>query len=249
MKTTLTHFALIGSGRMATHLRHYLLALGLPVKCWSRSFAEAPLSQVLAGASHALIAVKDGAIQEVLQQVIAESETASEKIPLCVHFSGAQTFSKAVGAHPLMTFGPDLMSLEEYRQIPFILDSKIHLNQVLPGLPNPSLSIAPADKQIYHALCSLAGNGGFLLFREIARAFAVQTGLPAQVLKPYLKQMIDNFIDHPDTGLTGPLVRGDWQTVQGHLTAVASSPQINIFYKQYLRLAANSGIEIPQEFL
>ena len=62
-----------------------------------------------------------------------------------VHCSGALVTPAAQAAHPLMTFGPTLYSLDDYRSIPFVIDAGGHpFTDLFPDLPNPSYVIDAA---------------------------------------------------------------------------------------------------------
>jgi predicted short-subunit dehydrogenase-like oxidoreductase (DUF2520 family) len=60
-------------------------------------------------------------------------------------------------------------------------------------------------------------------------------GLPASSLQPYLQQVVSNFIQDPESALTGPLSRGDHQTVNRNLTALATDP-LEPVYQSFVEL-------------
>ena len=73
----MTHYALLGGGRLARHLRHYLSLLSLPVSGWAREpksalnthgidDAGARLRATIEPASHVLLLVPDAAIPDVI---------------------------------------------------------------------------------------------------------------------------------------------------------------------------------------
>lgn len=222
------HFAILGGGRLARHMRHYLMLAGtlsdLPVSIWSRDGADdtntlpiantlARLQATVASASHVLLLVSDKAIPEVLQRYPFLHEKT------LVHCSGAQSIPGVAGAHPLMTFGHDLYSLDQYRQIPFVVDQGYELGALLPGLSNPHFHIRPEDKPRYHALCVMAGNFSQILWQAAGERFSA-LGLPPESLDPYLQQVVRNFVANPGAALTGPLSRGDQHTTHRNLKAL-----------------------------
>jgi len=218
------HFAILGGGRLARHMRHYLTLSGLPVSIWSRngdpdvnthaiSNTLARLQAAVSPASHVLLLVSDKAIPEVLQR----HPFLHEKT--LVHCSGAQSIPGVAGAHPLMTFGHDLYSLEQYQQIPFVVDQGHELGELLPGLSNPHFHIRPEDKPRYHALCVMAGNFSQILWQAASERFSL-LGLPPETLHPYLAQVVRNFVTNPGAALTGPLSRGDQHTTHRNLRAL-----------------------------
>lgn len=251
-QTEFRQFSLLGSGRLARHLKHYFTLLGLPFATWSR--ADDPdwseLKAAVEQSSHVLLAVADSAIGE-----LAGPLRGTDRV--LVHFSGALTVPGVTGAHPLMTFGEELRELDWYRRIPFVVDAPASLSQLLPGLPNPSLSLTPENKSLYHALCVLAGNSTYLLWRKIASEMA-NLGLPQSILEPYLHQVVDNAlassatspVEVPsprDPNFTGPVAREDWQIVRGHIRSLARRADLLDAYSAFLRLARSAGVEMPKD--
>ncbi|MBX3020753.1 MAG: DUF2520 domain-containing protein [Bdellovibrionales bacterium] len=245
-------YALLGSGRLSRHFSFYLQSLNLPVQLWSRngdpSFntysdvdAEARLNRVLQSSSHVLLAVKDAAIQKLAQRV-TPAHTA-------VHFSGAVRIPEAVSAHPLMTFGENLESLDWYRSIPFIIEEGHSFSALLPGLNNPHFALAAGQRAYYHALCSLAGNSTFLLWKQIGDEFERTLNLPRHLLAPFLHQVVANSSQFAETSFTGPVARGDWEVVKTHLESLARRPELLQAYRQYLEIAEHTGHPVPENLL
>lgn len=220
----LVHYAILGGGRLARHMRHYLAQLGLPCSYWARkpdtdlnSHNIADTAQRLLAtvqpATHVLLLVSDDAIASLPKRYpLLRSKTL-------VHFSGALGIPGIAGAHPLMTFGHDLYSLQAYQSIPFMLDQGLRMPDVLPGLSNPHSHIAVEHKAQYHALCVMAGNFPQILWQAVSQRFA-GLGLGEGMLEPYLRQVLDNFLASPGTALTGPLARGDQGTIARNLQSL-----------------------------
>jgi predicted short-subunit dehydrogenase-like oxidoreductase (DUF2520 family) len=142
-----------------------------------------------------------------------------------VHCAGALSLPGVAGAHPLMTFSADrLYGLEDYRRIPFLVEEGHRFGKILPGLPNPHHTMPVGDKALYHALCVMAGNFPQLLWQEVAERFGQRLDLPPEMLAPYLRQVLENFLRDPAGALTGPLARGDAHTVDRNLQALADHP-------------------------
>lgn len=245
-------FSLLGSGRLARHLHHYLKLLGLPFVSWSRvdDPGAVHLPAAVENSSHVLLAVSDSAIAEVAGPLRGSAR-------VLVHFSGALNVAGVAAAHPLMTFGERLQNLDWYQRIPFVLESGTSLAELLPGFPNPTVSLSADQKTLYHALCALAGNSTHLLWRKIGAEFE-SMGLPREVLKPYLHQVVENSLSsedfaHPDVpslrdpNFTGPVAREDWQIVRGHIRSLACRADLLDAYSAFLRLARSTGITLPKD--
>lgn len=241
------HYALLGDGRLALHLRHYLGLLELPCSGWARNGASAfnthhqsdpaqRLKQTIAPASHVLLLVSDSAIPELLRKYpFLHQHTL-------VHCAGALSLPGVAGAHPLMTFADQFYSLEQYQAIPFMVEESYDFDQVLPGLPNPSYEISVEDKARYHALCVMAGNFPQMLWQAVASRFEQQLQIPGNALDPYLKQVLANFLQQPEQALTGPLTRGDAPTITRNLNALEGDP-LQALYEAFLRFYPSTHVE------
>jgi predicted short-subunit dehydrogenase-like oxidoreductase (DUF2520 family) len=58
----------------------------------------------------------------------------------------------------------------------------------------------------------------------VAERFSGELQLPAESLDAYLRQVTENYVRHPESALTGPLVRGDEQTIARNLRALEGDP-------------------------
>jgi predicted short-subunit dehydrogenase-like oxidoreductase (DUF2520 family) len=223
------NYLLIGSGRLATHLRFFLSLYDLPVHQWARRSAEL-LEPMLADADVVLLAISDAALTEW----IARPEFAGKTI---VHFSGARHFTNAWGFHPLMTFSPELYAPEFYPTIPFVADKGFPVKEVFPSLQNPVFEIDPEKKPLYHALCHMAANFPALLWVQVFSSFEKDLNLPYQILQPILEKVLSNTFEQRENALAGPLRRGDWQTLEMHDQALDSFPHLQSIYDRWTKWA------------
>ena len=77
--------------------------------------------------------------------------------------------------------------------------------------------LADDKRALYHAGASMASN--FLVtLHEAAVELFEQAGAPPESLVPLMTRTIENGFD-----LTGPIARGDWETVERHRAALAGS--------------------------
>ncbi|KAA9132048.1 DUF2520 domain-containing protein [Marinihelvus fidelis] len=234
MKDHDIHYAVLGDGRLARHLRRYFDLLGIRHTGWARRRASlantarhadagARLRQALEPATHVLLPVSDDAIAGLLRQYpFLHQHTL-------VHCSGALSLPGVAGAHPLMTFNDGEYTLDQYRRIPFLVEEGQAFDTLLPGLPNPHHVLPVEQKALYHALCVVAGNFPQLLWSAAAERMKGDLGLSADLLGPYLQQSLDNWLAAPDAALTGPLDRGDEGTLQRHRAVLAGDPLADIY--------------------
>lgn len=248
------HYAILGDGRLARHMRHYLGLLGLPCSGWGRNPASpfnshhdndpaARLDRTLESATHVLLLVADDAIADLVRRypVLRRHRL--------MHCAGAVSLPGIAGAHPLMTFADGLYTLEQYRRIPFLVESGHRFDELFPGLPNPHHTVPVERKALYHALCVAAGNFPQILWRSVADRLRGELDIPVEVLEPYLRQNLENWLADPDGGLTGPLARGDAHTVARNLAALNGDPLQALYaaFADFHELASGGESQPAQE--
>jgi predicted short-subunit dehydrogenase-like oxidoreductase (DUF2520 family) len=218
-----TTYGLIGRGRLASHLARYLEFEAQTFVTWHREM-RLPPEGALTEADIILLAISDDAIQPFL---VDHPDLRRRTL---VHFSGSLVVDGVHGLHPLMTFGAELYDRETYRSIPFIEEKEgLGFRELFPGLRNPSWTIDPELKPLYHALCVLAGNFTILLWSKAYEDFERRLGLPREVLRPYLSRSFNNTSLAGGAALTGPLTRGDVDTVARDLRALEGDPYARVY--------------------
>ena len=221
-------YLIIGRGRVAAHIKHYFTLLGLPFSHWHRGQFHQALCQKIADASHVLLLISDDAIIPFM----AKEPLLRQKI--CIHFSASTCSDDAYLAHPLMSFPVTLYDLKTYQNIPFVVDKGVRLTDILPGLDNPCAEIVPQMREYYHSLCVMAQNFTTLLWQKAYSDFSEKLGIEKNILKPILQQTMENLLSHPDKALTGPLSRGDQNTILKHLKALTGDPYYEV-YQAFLK--------------
>jgi predicted short-subunit dehydrogenase-like oxidoreductase (DUF2520 family) len=83
--------------------------------------------------------------------------------------------------------------------------------------------IAPADRARYHAAATVASNHVVALLGQ-AQRLAAGAGVPPEALLPLVRASVDNVAAlGASAALTGPVARGDADTVARHLDALPAS--------------------------
>jgi predicted short-subunit dehydrogenase-like oxidoreductase (DUF2520 family) len=185
-----------------------------------------------------LLLVSDHAVAAVLKQYPFLHEK-----PL-IHCSGSLSIPGVAGAHPLMTFADTMYEPEVYRSIPFVHEAGYDFDDLFPALPNPHFAISVKDKARYHAMCVIAGNFAQLMWKSVVDRFASQFDWPADILSPYLGQVAENFVNHPQSSLTGPLVRNDRLTIDRNIKALQGDPLLEV-YTAFIHLYKNAPRSVP----
>lgn len=222
-------YGIVGRGKLARHLHTYFSQEGLSVTLWYRGLDQS-VEEVLASCDVIIVAIKDDAIES---WVDAHKTLTPQH---WVHCSGALNLPGVHGVHPLYTFTQSLYDLETYRRIPFILDEgDVSFKELFPDLGNPYHTIRRQDKTLYHSLCVIMGNLPTLLWQQGFKLSKNQLHLAPSVFSPFLEQTLLNTINNPDSALTGPIERGDWQTIEKHMDVLPEGP-MKLIYQQFLTL-------------
>jgi predicted short-subunit dehydrogenase-like oxidoreductase (DUF2520 family) len=167
---------------------------------------------------------------------IATVACALEPGPWIAHVSGATPLAaldpheRRFSVHPLQTFtrarGPEQLdgaSAAVTGETPDALARATWLARTL-GLD--PFELADSARTLYHAGAAIASNYLVTLYRAAASLFE-EAGAPPRALVPLMRRTIDN-----DFELTGPIARGDWETVDAHLAAIQSRrPELEEMYR------------------
>jgi predicted short-subunit dehydrogenase-like oxidoreductase (DUF2520 family) len=202
----------IGSGRVGSAVNARLKERGLSVR------EEAEL---------VLLCVPDSAIAEVARSVASG--------PWVAHVSGATPLAaldpheRRFSVHPLQTFtgarGPEQLD-DAYAAVTAESDDArqrgFWLAQTLGMQP---FELRDDARPLYHAGAAIASNYIVTLHRVATELFRA-AGAPPEGLVPLMRRTIDNGFE-----LTGPIERGDWETVESHRRAIRdAAPELEPLY-------------------
>ena len=172
----------------------------------------------------------------VPDRVIGEAAAYVTPGPWVAHVSGATPLaalaphSKRFSVHPLQTFtlrrGPEQLDgawaavtaeSDEARAVATWLAETLGLR------PFPLLD---ENRAAYHAGAAIASNY-LVTLRHSAGSLLEAAGAPPEALDPLMLRTIENGFE-----LTGPIQRGDWETVERHLDAIrANRPELEAMYR------------------
>jgi len=87
-------------------------------------------------------------------------------------------------------------------------------------------ALADERRAAYHAGAAIASNY-LVTLRHAAGALLESAGAPPEALDPLMLRTIENGFE-----LTGPIQRGDWETVDRHLQAIRRErPELEPLYR------------------
>ncbi|MBI4456091.1 MAG: DUF2520 domain-containing protein [Acidobacteria bacterium] len=264
-----------GAGRMAQALGRLLYQKGEPVVAVaSRSYHRAKAASAFIGpaveplvyvqlpsrARRVLIAVPDDAVTAVAQTLVE----GGMKDGAVIHTCGARGLEavapladqgiSCAALHPLQTIASPEQGVTTLPGCAFALTGTgeaaawgAHIIALLGG---QTLSIQSRNKPMYHAAAVMASNYIVALIEAatmLMRAGGIEREQALRALAPMIRASADNALClGPLNALTGPIQRGDIQTVAAHLEALRAVPLPGAVLQLY-RAAGLQTLELAKE--
>ena len=172
------------------------------------------------------------------------------------HFSGLLTSEVLVplaeqggltaSLHPLQTIVDSKPT--DFTGCVFACEGSAAAEPIVGALGGRLAQISAALKPLYHCGAAMASNYLVALLAQ-AEAVLAASGITRAGCMPLVQTTLDNFAQLGAQALTGPVQRGDWATVAGHLAALAEDfPDLVPFYRSLGQATARmSGREWPAE--
>ena len=260
--------AVLGAGRMGQGLALALGEAGHPVTLVSRSFHpvvsplrlhSGPRAEALRDASVVILAVPDGAITSLAGELAAEGGIKPHHVVL--HLSGLRDRE---ALDPITETGAALGSLHPLQTVSDPATAAARFAGAYAGVEGDDRALAAAEvlarsmgmvpvripagaKPAYHAGATFAANYTTALV-AVAERLALAAGITPAVARrlylPLIRGAAANLEAGPAAALTGPVRRGDVETVMAHLGALG--PEDRKLYlllaREALRLARESGL-------
>lgn len=261
---------LIGSGRVGAPIAAALRQAGhritgiSAISAASRERADALLpgvpikesAEVCEDADLILLTVPDDVIGELASGLAATGAITAGQ--LVAHTSGRfgvavldpvlQVQALPLAIHPVLTFTGTSIDVQRLVGVPFgvtAVDALLPIAQALVvDIGGEPFVIAEADRPRYHA--ALAWSSNFLATivnqgTDLLGDIGIQH--PGHFLAPLLGASLDNALRYGDSALTGPIARGDVETVRAHRDVMtAHSRPVERAYIAMARLTAERAI-------
>lgn len=254
--------AIIGAGRVGTAMASLLSSGGYPVVAvvdvskearergarLSGARATADPAEAAAGADIVIITTPDRIIEETCRSIAGSSGDLGGKT--FIHMSGALRVgvleparlkgARVASIHPIQTFADLEGALRELPGSTFGVTCEQEIVEwargFVAGLGGTMRLINDEDKVLYHAAAVLACNLTTMV-KHGALALARELGFSdeefAKTFMPLAKATTQNVARlGPAGALTGPLARGDLDTVEKHLEALDDfDPELAAMYR------------------
>jgi predicted short-subunit dehydrogenase-like oxidoreductase (DUF2520 family) len=193
-----------------------------------------------------LLCVPDRAIGDVAAEIPVG--------PWVAHVSGATPLSaltpheRRFGLHPLQSFSR-LRGAEQLDGVWGAVTAESGEARSVARWLAEALGLRPFDlaeegRVAYHAGAAMASNY-LVTLRAAAGSLLEAAGAPPEALDPLIRGVVDGGFE-----LTGPIARGDWETVERHLAVIrAEQPELAELYvvlaEATARIAGRDPEEVP----
>jgi predicted short-subunit dehydrogenase-like oxidoreductase (DUF2520 family) len=213
-RNMIDNIEVIGSGRVGAAMGARLVERGL--------MADARRPDLV------LLCVPDRAIADAAADIAPG--------PWVAHVSGAtpltalEPHSKRFSVHPLQTFtrqrGSEQLDGAWAAVTAESDDARAIATWLAETLGLHPFSLLDENRAAYHAGAAIASNY-LVTLRHAAGSLLEAAGAPPEALDPLMQRTIENGFE-----LTGPIQRGDWETVERHLEAIrATRPELVSMYR------------------
>ena len=149
------------------------------------------------------------------------------------HGLGVLAAATAIGArpiamHPAMTFTGTDLDLTRLGGCVFgittLPDDRPLAESLVADLGGTPMWVSESKRTLYHAGLAHGANHLVTLVAQAMDLLAASgADDPAATLRPLLSAALDNALAYGDAALTGPIVRGDVNTVRAHLADIAET--------------------------
>ncbi len=209
-------------------------------------------AQVARSAEVVLLTVPDDELADLARSLAAQGAWDGGR--LVIHTSGAHgcdvllpvthAGGDAVAMHPAMTFSGTARDLPRLIGIPIAVTASMGASLIAEAmvldLEAEPLPLSEQQRPLYHAALTHGANHLVTLVaqsQQILRHAGIEA--PGPVLDGLLNAALANALERGDKALTGPVARGDVETVRTHLQVlVDETPDVREAYRAMARATA-----------
>ena len=183
-----------------------------------------------------LLTVPDDMLGNVVTQLAASGALregqhvahTSGRHGLAVLQPAADVGAHVLAVHPAMTFTGTAIDLERLPHCVFGVTAgpaeRALAEALVADLGGEVMWVEESLRGLYHAGLAHGANHLVTLVSQAMELLgAAGAADPAAILRPLLQAALDNALAEGDSALTGPIVRGDVNTVRAHLAEIAAA--------------------------
>lgn len=171
-----------------------------------------------------VLAVPDGAIRDV-SMAIRPGDAVLAHLAGSLGLRAMPLHASVAAIHPLVALPDPIRGAAALRGAYFAVTADTTASEaaaadVVAALDGQVVAVADGDRIVYHAAAAIAANHLVALLGQVDR-IAASIGVPLEAYIDLARGALDNVAEvGPAAALTGPVARGDWDTVARHLAAL-----------------------------
>jgi predicted short-subunit dehydrogenase-like oxidoreductase (DUF2520 family) len=268
---------IIGAGRVGSALAWHCHRLGYgiagvadnrPKQAWvvygllKLPYRRMGTCEVAAESDVLFITTLDGSIEPEFQ-AIRRLLTPGSIVAHCSGAMGTDAFKGAIAQgldtlalHPVQAFASHAQAIRTLPGSFFAVEGTARglkfARKLVRGLRGSCVVVKGQDRPLYHAACVFGSNfiNGLLDAAEVtAGKLGISRRKAARIFVPLARAVLDNVAESGATqSLTGPVQRGDWETVARHLVSLRERvPELVQVYRvlslRLVELARRGGLD------
>jgi predicted short-subunit dehydrogenase-like oxidoreductase (DUF2520 family) len=214
---------IIGPGRAGQSLAVALEGAGWDIDLLDR---RAPLAPAARGCPLLVIATPDAVVAEVAAAVDPSVDTVVAHVAGSLGLGVLAPHTRRASVHPLVAMPDPDTGSRRLLGAWFAVAGDPRVGDVVDALGGHAVGVADDRRATYHAAAVVASNHLVALLGQAER-LAADAGVPFEALLDLVRSTVDNVAElGPAAALTGPVARGDWETVDAHLEALAPDERV-----------------------
>ena len=151
---------------------------------------------------------------------------------------------RVASVHPLVSLPDPTTGRDRLRGAWFAVAGDEIARRVVAALGGRAVEVPDASRVRYHAAAVIASNHLVALMGQVER-LAADLGVPLEAFLALAAGSLDNVAAvGPAAALTGPVARGDWQTVARHLASLPPEER-GAYLAMAEQAALLAGVELP----
>lgn len=238
---------IVGAGRAGGSFARALSAAGWSVEVAAR---DADPGCAAAGCDLLLLCVPDAAVAPLARRVDPVEETVVAHCAGSLGLDVLEPHPRRASIHPLVALPSPEVGAARLQGAWFAVAgtpaaAALLAHEVVAALAGRAVEVDDDDRVAYHAAAVVASNHLVALLGQVER-LAATAGVPLEAYLDLVRGTVDNVAAlGPAAALTGPVARGDWDTVARHRAALA--PDELAAYDAMVAAAARlAGREVPR---
>ena len=198
--------------------------------------------QAAAGVDALVISTPDDAVADVASAVRPEPGCVVMHLAASLGLDALGLHARRASLHPLVPLpNPEIGARRLAEGITFAVAGDPIARRMVESLNGRPLLVADQDRAAYHAAACVASNHVVALLGQVER-IARSAGLDLEAFLALTRASLDDVSRlGPGLALTGPVVRGDWETIERHLHALPEDERSG--YEAGVALAARLAAE------